>query len=288
MLELSTKPDGKLSLRATLINPVIYLDHWAIIDFSNQAEKKEKFISLLKQKNGTVLMSQTNFFEAAGFDNIEQAERIENFLEEVLPNVHIVDFSLDTAMFGNTSHLYEKQPLDKFWIINFLLELAQINKGKLTFKTMFTGITKEHSLFKPLFLELKDQVAKSVYIAIHSEEMRLKASGYKPDSRQPAMNLMLSAYLYTAQQNINQKFELNDSIDLIHAIPAVLTSDFALLDKKWCHRTDRAKEYLTKNGVNLKMATCHWGSDEELERFFTELNSYTATISNLPTPLVQP
>lgn len=277
MLELITKSDGRLSLKATLTKPIIYLDHWAIIDFSNKPEIQEQFLSLLKQKGGTVLMSQANFFEAAGFDNIEQAKRIENFLEKVLPNIHIVDFSVDAAMFANAGYSQEKPPHDKFWMINFLLELALANKGKLTFKTMFTGIIEEHSLLKPLFLELKDEVTKSVHIAIHSEEMRLKAAKYKPDNKQPRMNLMLSAYLYIAQQNSNQKFEPNDSIDLIHAIPAVLTSDFALLDKKWCQRTAKAKQYLNENRIDLTISKCYWGSTEKIKEFFTDLNNYSIT-----------
>ena len=275
MLELIKKDDGHLSLKASLTHPIIYLDHWAVINFSNDLMQGNQFITLLKDKGGTLLLSQTNFFEAAGFNNLEQAEKIENFLEVALPNVHIVDFSLDTAMFGNTLTQVEKPTLDKFWMINFLLELAKINGGKLTFKTMFTEVIKEHSLLKPLFLDLKAEIARTMHIAIFSDEMLRKSAEYIPDTNQPPMNLMLSAYLYDAQKNNSQKFKENDSVDLIHAIPAVLTSDFVLLDNKWCNRTDRAEIYLKKHNVYLKIASRYSGSPEKMNQFFTDLSNYS-------------
>lgn len=267
MLKLIKNTDGSARLIATLTHPIVYLDHWAVVDFSKQRELQSKFITLLKEKDGTLLLSQANFFEAAGFDNYEQAERIENFLEPVLPNIHIVDFSLDAAMFGEASSWQTKPQMTKFWIVEYLLELARINGGNLTFKTMYTAVIKEHSIFKPLFIDTKAEIAKAMHVAIHSDEMMRKAKKYIPDNRQPAANLVLSAYLHDAQENNTQKFELNDSVDLIHAVPAVLTSDFALLDRRWCQRTDRAEKYLIANGVNLRIARRYWGNSEQIDKF---------------------
>jgi hypothetical protein len=274
MLELIKKADGSAYLKATLTYPIVYLDHWAVVDFSNQIGLQNQFISLLKKKGGTLLLSQANFFEAAGFDNYAQAERIERFLEAVLPNIHIVDFSLDAAMFGEVSHSQTKPSMDKFWIIEFLLELAKINGVNLTFKTMYTAVIKEHSILKPLFIDTKEEIAKAMHVAIHSDEMLEKAKNYIPDQKQPAANLVLSAYLHDAQVNNNQKFELNDSVDLIHAVPAVLTSDFALLDRKWCQRTERAVKFLGDHSVNLKIAQCYWGSPDKINNFFLDLENY--------------
>jgi hypothetical protein len=275
MLELIKKTDGSISLKATLTHPIVYLDHWAVIEFSNQKELQRPFISLLKKKSGTLLLSQANFFEAAGFESYEQAERIEDFLEAVLPNIHIVDFSLDAAMFGEARYSQTKPAMTRFWIVEYLLELARENGGNLTFKTMYTAVIKEHSMLKPLFIEAKAEIAKAMHVAIHSNEMLRKAKNYKPDDKQPPANLVLSAYLHDAQKNNTQKFELNDSVDLIHAVPAVLTGDFALLDKKWCQRTDRAEKYLVANGVNLKIARRYWGKAEQIDKFFDDLKNYS-------------
>ena len=40
MIKLTENPDGKLRLEATLTHPIVYLDHWAIIEFSKDQEKQ--------------------------------------------------------------------------------------------------------------------------------------------------------------------------------------------------------------------------------------------------------
>jgi hypothetical protein len=265
---------GLLELTAKLVAPIIYLDHWALVEFANSDVYREKFLAALKDTSGTLLLSQANFFETAGFQDNDQALRIESLLNEAIPNVYVADFLKDPGfLFTHGGPQSEDSP-EKHWLARHMLNAAAKNHGKLTFSTMFTEVVAQNSMFAPMFQDMKAGVAGAV-ASFRIDPLRLdEGKKFTPRKDMSAQHLLMAALLRDTQINANQNFSENDSMDFIHAVPAAIRSDFVLLDKFWCNRLDRAEKYLSSHGVTKKFAKRYWGSPQKLEDFFVDLTNY--------------
>jgi hypothetical protein len=274
MITVSRNANGLLELTAKLVAPVIYLDHWALVEFSNKDDYRKKFISALKGKSGTLLLSQANFFESAGFQDNDQALRIESLLNEAIPNVYVADFLKDPGfMFIDGGPQSEESP-EKHWLARHMLNAAAKNHDKLTFSAMFTEVVAQSSKFAPIFQDMKAGVAEAVASFRVGPSQLNNGKNFTPREGMSAQHLLMAALLRDTQINVAQNFLENDSMDLIHAVPAAIKSDFVLLDRSWCRRLDRAEKYIADHGVQKKFAKRYWGSPQKIDEFFVDLSSY--------------
>jgi hypothetical protein len=269
--------DGTLKLYAKLVAPVIYLDHCALVEFANNDAYRARLITTLKSKSGTLLLSQANFFEAAGFQNRNQALRIETLLNDLIPNVFVADFMKDPGFFFINGGPNTHESPEMHWLARHLLEAAAANNGNLTFSNMFTEVVAQHGNFSWLLKDMKEHIAAAV--AQHKEDPAKIAEGknFVPDGRMPVQHLLMAAILRDTQINISQKFSPNDSMDLIHAVPSASVSDFVLLDKAWCHRFDRAAAYIAGHGITKKYPKRYWCRPDKIQEFFEELEKFDSS-----------
>jgi len=61
--------------------PAVYLDHWALVEFSKNPTYSQKFFELFDRK-GTLLFSQANVVEIAG-NSGDDVIKIRSFLDRV-------------------------------------------------------------------------------------------------------------------------------------------------------------------------------------------------------------
>lgn len=274
MLKISTDKFGKFQITCRLIHPVVYLDHCAIVEFANNPELGKKFINALKNKNGTLLMSSINFFEAAGFNDVPQAQRIEEFLDDSLPNVYVADFMKDPGFFFPNGSPDVKGEPKKHWLAEHMLLAAKANGGTPTFRTMFTEVVNQNNSFSKSFDDLKVTVAETVDIFRNDPERNQEGDEFTPDIDMYPPYLLMASILRDTQINLNQKFGPNDSIDFVHSISSVVRSDFVFLDRKWCNRVNRAEQYLAKFNVSLNLARRYWPSSNQFDAFFDDLGRF--------------
>lgn len=274
MITVGRNSNGLLELKAELIAPVVYLDHFALVEFANKDDYREKFLSALKGKSGTLLLSQANLFEPAGFQDNDQALRIEKLLNDAIPNVYVADLMKDPGFFFINGSPHSADSPETHWLARHMLDAAAINHDQLTFSNMFTEVVAQHSRLAPIFEDMKASIAAEV-ARFRADSARL-AEGKKfiPNKSMSAKHLLMAALLRDTQINSSQNFLPNDSMDFIHAVPATIKSDFVLLDKSWCHRLDRAKKYIADHGVKKKYAKRYWGSPHKIDEFFADLTNY--------------
>ncbi len=258
---------------------MVYLDHWALVEFSKKDDYRQKFITALKTSSGTLLLSQANFFESAGFKDHEQALKIENLLNEAIPYVYVADTFKDRGfIFLNGGPEFEDSPKEH-WLAKHMLDAAAVNNDQLTFSTMFTGVIDEYTMFAPIFEDMKSSVAAEVARFRADPALLEEGKKFIPNNNMSSQHLLMAALLRDIQVNSTQKFLSNDSMDFIHAVPALITSNFVLLDKAWCHRIDRAEKFLIGHGVARKFAKRYWDNPKKLEEFFEELSNFQASQS---------
>ena len=274
LIAVDRNADGLLELTAELVAPVIYLDHWALVEFANREDYREKFIAALKDTSGTLLLSQANFFEPAGFQDNDQALRIESLLNEAIPNVYVADFMKDPGFFFISGAPDLAESPEKHWLARHMLNAAVKNHDELTFTTMFTEVVAQNSMFAPIFQDMKDSVAAAV-ASFRIDPLQLdEGKKFTPTKDMSAQHLLMAALLRDTQINTNQNFSANDSMDFIHAVPAAIRSNFVLLDKSWCNRLDRAEKYISEHGITKKFAKRYWGIPQKLDEFFEDLNNF--------------
>lgn len=126
---MSRNPGGHLRLESKLRSPVVYLDHCAPVEFANKDSYRHKFIHTLKSESGTLLLSQANFFEAAGFKDHDQALRFESLLNDLIPNVYVADFMRDPGFFFRTGGPETEATPPPHWLAMHMLSAAVANNG---------------------------------------------------------------------------------------------------------------------------------------------------------------
>lgn len=274
MLEIIQDKFGKIQLSCRLTQPVVYLDHCAVVEFSNQPELGQRFIDTLKKKYGTLLISSINFFEASGFQDLAQAQRIEGFLDRTLPNVYVADFMKDPGFFFEKGSPEDEDGPKKHWLLEHMLDAARANMGTPTFRSMFTDVVKQNTFFSKNFDDLKLTVAQAIDSFRSDPERNQEGKKFTPTQAMYPPYLLMVSLLRDTQLNLNQKFGPNDSIDFVHAVCSTVKSNFVFLDKQWCNRVNRAEQYLLNHNVSINIANRYWPSSVQLELFFRDLEQY--------------
>lgn len=75
----------------SLTRPAIYLDHWALVKFSESPELSDRFISGLRKNHGTLCISGLNVAETCRMEDPRHAHHIDRFLREVGLQIYCVD-----------------------------------------------------------------------------------------------------------------------------------------------------------------------------------------------------
>jgi hypothetical protein len=85
MISLTSKPDGSLTLNASVNGTVIYLDTWAFIRLAKEdPSRRKRFIDAV-HRGADILFSVTNAAELSG-PKEDSAEAVKTFLDEIGPH----------------------------------------------------------------------------------------------------------------------------------------------------------------------------------------------------------
>src|SRR5712691_3529285 len=74
-----------------LVAPSVYLDHWALLDASADADLGERFSKALEAVNGTLVLSWVNVAEFIKARSDEDARRAEAFIDSNLPRLFFLN-----------------------------------------------------------------------------------------------------------------------------------------------------------------------------------------------------
>jgi hypothetical protein len=98
MLTLFMPPSGgPPRIQQRFSSPSAYLDHWAVMRLSEEDALRDRFISALKTRGGTLLLWALNLAEFRTC-SVETAERAELFLDEVLSAAYFTTMDIEQVL----------------------------------------------------------------------------------------------------------------------------------------------------------------------------------------------
>jgi len=248
--------DGNFRVTQKLQPPVVYLDHWAVRLFSENLPLQDRFVSALHGSEGTWLFSTANLFEFVAMTDLTQAVAAEKLLLRAMPSLHVVDVAGDKGYLlpeGAASH---PDAPEEDWLLKDLGARAYIAGGAWNTHRFVQDAIAHRDQLLPLFDAMKADISKAVMALTLDKEKNANARKFVPKAGMSLRDALAQELMREPHVNPAYSFDNNDAMDLIHAIPAAVVSDFVLLDSRWCHRLESAARRIRRGGVTGELARC--------------------------------
>jgi hypothetical protein len=278
MLTRSEK-NGALTVTQQQTSPVVYLDHWALLDFSEDTALSSRFAGALKMRGGTLAISWANLIEFSKITNSNQVHKVENLLDSILPNI----FFLETDPFK----VIERE--------NRLLAGGPLipPHGDQDFLKVFEQAT--HSLRNPFaarnFIstvqkpEIADRMSHLGDVFVERiENMRQEVTSNEKLARKllrPARVTPIQSGTRDILREIGRALLLdkrtritrNHGIDFYHAVVSSSYCDLVLLDKYWATLVTRVRRRFDDVGLPVQIASVFSKADNGTDKFLHELET---------------
>ena len=121
-IQVNATPDGGISIQQFASEPTIYLDNWAFNKFSIDWILKQRLIATLNDKKGTLAFSIMNLVEVINKGDLEQIEKIKEFLDAV--DVVLIDINPHKVIMREKMHVNGITELSPSADIEFLSNYA--------------------------------------------------------------------------------------------------------------------------------------------------------------------
>jgi len=269
MMTIQSLDGDKYRIRQTLERPVIYLDHWAVRNFSMDAALQDRLVSALHRVEGTWLFSSINLMELIAMNDINSAEAVEAMMIRVLPRLYVADFASDAGFLFEHGAQHDPRGAAQHWMLSDLGERARIAGGSLNVHRFVQDAIRYRDLLLPEFEDMRRTVTAGLREEVQQQSRREQARRFRPG---PGMTLRyaLSCELVRSSfLDLRREFDENDTMDLMHAAPSIASCDFVLLDGQWCHRANQAIRRLRDGGIAGRTASCF--SPSQLPQFLQSL-----------------
>ncbi|MCW5653577.1 hypothetical protein [Hydrogenophaga sp.] len=250
-MSITELPDGRWEIAQSLAQPIVYMDHWAVRLFSMDDALQSRFVQALKAKNGALLFSQNNLSEFCAMKDAEQAVKAERFINGVLPNFYIADFT--QAPFKSPKSPAEGPGAPpQNWLLYYMGMKSPSGGAFLSVENLISTLVQQSDRLRPDLEEMKKRVAEGIgsFLATDSKE----AKRFVPRDHMATVDILFAEFTRDFHLNPAAKFTENDTIDLVHAAYAAPIADFLLLDARWCDKVVKARQRMAGFGMKRHLA----------------------------------
>jgi hypothetical protein len=252
-MPISIHPDseGGVSIRQTFSRPAVYLDHWAVRRFSDNAELALRFTAALKASKGTWLFSLINLSEFTAMRDEATARRVEALIQQAFPHFYVLDTVGDTPYFrlNPREESSSSETPESHWMLKDLSDRAVIAGGKFNAHRFISDAISHADNLMPIFEQMKSEIADHI-TAIRKEVFTVRdRRTLVPSRHMPLSDVLKEELLIEPAGQKNQLFSANDAVDFLHAFPSCLLCDMVLLDSAWCHKVELATKRIREAGV---------------------------------------
>ena len=233
--------DGKELLIEKMGRPIVYLDNWAINDISLNLTFRQRFIDIIKNRQGTLRISVSNIVELLKQTDTEQINSILDFINSVDSSLINTNFqeviTIENKILING---VDENPSNHLDLIRIYL-LAQNWPERWSVSEFIRSVLENSS--EKQFTESWDQFAKrmeSFLNAVRTEKGYIEKSktrsaatrrtGKKYD--RGTRELFQLGFDFVLQ-NQDMTMSSNEWHDFFHLIVPVAYCDIVLLDKRW-------------------------------------------------------
>lgn len=250
--------------------PLIYMDNWALSDFSTDASLRQRFLKLFKDR-GTLAVSVMNAVEIASHHGEERPE-LRSFLGEIGPHWFPLTTSSDKVMEAQeTDHDTQSGCFSEAFLSDPHF-LSRLHTGNLTLVHL-VDLTRGADGSALETADRSSEIAK----ALSSIRSKYAVDPKVLDTYWPALPFSSQAPMrpiYNAFMRlcVKQSFNLtkvNHLRDLQHAIASVACAEMTLLDKHW---TKQAREVQKQLKMPSDFVKIYWRA--EVEQFLADVAGY--------------
>lgn len=266
--------DGTISVEQTLTKPTIYLDHWAIREFSDDIGLQDRFIASLHASRGCLLFTVQNIVEFSPMTDVDSASRTERLLDRALPHLYVVDSSLQAGfLLPAAAYTDELLPWHD-WLLKAFGQRWFTHGERLTAEGMLQEIVQHGRGLEEEFRRTNQAIAQAL-LAQRADPARMKkARAFRPLAGSSLRNTVMSEIVRDTHLNSKASFSPNDASDMVHAVPAAVMCDLAMLDRKWCDKIEKVRQRFKSHGITNTIARVYSHRRDGLEEFLLALESY--------------
>ena len=271
--------EGRTRVRQSFVSPTVYLDHWAVRLFSDDAQLQDELVATLLSKGGTLLLSNFSFAEFARDDDRRHTLAAEEFIERLLPNIFLTDSALDKV------HEQEQQEQDnvrRFWPpadlpqLKLFAERAQDTPLGFTMRGFIAMARDNYAVLEQITQETLRTIREGLEAQRADPDYVRAARNVRPTSKRTRTFIIMAELMREFVLNPTLPLSDNDIMDMLHAAIPVNCCDFVLLDGAWDARVSKMKQRIERAGANMPVASCYSRRNNGVERFLEHLANYSA------------
>ena len=240
--------NGKILVRIDQITypPTVYLDTWALFDFIGNNDLADRFIKILSNLGGTLILSMVSIIESMAIYNQEQIQNLYKFIDSIgTDKIAFLDFNFTRVIDNekkykkNNGQFLKKNPaidielLDAFIKIHnpenplkvseiFLAYRQDLDNGKVLEENW------EQSLF-PIIVRARNNINALSNAKKRFRKRKENVNIYKF----PCTDFLWKSCIDYIAINKNMKMPNKEWYDVLHTIVPAAYCDFLLIDKRW-------------------------------------------------------
>jgi len=233
--------NGRIAVKIDQIAypPTIYLDIWALFDFIGNNELADKFIKILNDLGGTLILSKVSIIESMAINNQEQIQNLHKFIDLIgADKSAFLDFNFTRVI--KKEKIYKKiSPaidcglLDSFIKIHnpenplkvseiFLAYRQDLGTGKILNEKW------EEDLF-PIVIRARNNIN-----ALSNAKKRFRRRKENTNTYKfPCTEFLWKSCIDYIAINENMEMPNKEWYDVLHTIVPAAYCDFLLIDKRW-------------------------------------------------------
>lgn len=269
-----------LQVRLRCSYPTVYLDHWAWLEFSCSPTSAQRFVNVLKRRNGTVALSWLNLVEFCRMKDKRHGPEADSLLDSILPNVFFLDPDFGKVISREDTLMAGGGPIAPHADVGLFEHFIRTNVSSPNSLSLLTS----HELYRMAQATglqqrcdaLADATAKQI------AEVRQKFANDKKfqaavNRLPPAIQIQHGTRIIWRELersllvNPAKKINKSDFFDFGHAVVPVAYCDYVLLDSHWRTQVEIARTRIAAAGLTFPMAQVF--SAQGIERFLRELES---------------
>jgi hypothetical protein len=264
-------------------SPSVYLDHWALLDISQDETLSTRLTRALDKLDGTLVVSWLNLGEYSRITVEEQARKAEGLLQMNLPRLFCIEvepfqvISIENRMLSGGSPEPPHVDIELAKMFLYLWPEPQTLGSSLTAHNFFT-YARNNELARRL-----DSLADTLIdrIGLMREQTRTDKSfdavvrglPVGPNIQRGTRHILpelIRTMLITEQMSVTR----NHVIDLLHAVVPVAYCDFVLLDSHWENQVTQMSNRIADTRLSFPIAKVFSKKANGIERFLTQLESF--------------
>ena len=269
--------EGSTRVRQSFVSPTVYLDHWALRMFSDDAELQDRLVSTLLRQQGTLLLSNFSFAEFARNDDRQHVLAAEEFLERLLPNIYLTDFAFNKLQ---EQEQYEPNNIRRFWPpadlpqLKLFVERSPDTPLGFTMRGFITLARDNHVTLEAVTKETLHMIRSGLESFRRDPEYVRAARNIRPTSKRTRMSVIMAELMREFVLDANINISDNDVMDMLHAAVTVNCCDYVLLDGAWTARVSKMNQRITNTGETMSIAKCYSRRNNGVLRFLEDLDAY--------------